>query len=96
MAASQELVLRSPEAAAAAVAAANTRVISPTAIAAAAPVALPLPAGWETVETENGEEYFYCETTGQTTWERPTAVPAGSAEYSSMDVSPNRSFSAEL
>jgi len=96
MAASQELVLRSPEAAAAAVAAANTRVISPTAIAAAAPVALPLPAGWETVETENGEEYFYCETTGQTTWERPTAVPAGSAEYSSMDVSPNRSFSAEI
>ena len=103
MAASQSLVLRSPEAASAAIAAANKREVGPATTTAAAPADPPLPAGWDTVVTEDGEEYFHFPSTGETTWERPTvdaaaatvggAVPA----YSSLSgVSAHSSVSGEI
>jgi hypothetical protein len=70
MAALQSLVLRSPEAASgsAAIAAANKREVGPATTTAAAPADPPLPAGWDTVVTEDGEQYFHFPSTGETTW----------------------------
>ena len=33
----------------------------------------PLPEGWSAIETDQGETYYYCEGTGETSWERPPA-----------------------
>ena len=102
MAASQSLVLRSPEAASAAIAAANKREVGPATATAAAPADPTLPAGWDTVVTEDGEEYFHFPSTGETTWERPTADAAAATAgavpaYSSLsEASAYSSFSAEI
>ena len=102
MAASQSLVLRSPEAATAAIAAANKREVGTATTAAAALATSPLPPGWETVATEEGEEYFHFPSTGETTWERPTADAAAATAgavpaYSSLsEASAHSSFSADI
>ena len=52
--------------------------------AAAAAVAEPLPAGWEALVTEEGDDYFYCEYTGETRWDRPTAADAAPAARAAL------------
>ena len=60
----------------------NKREVGPATTTVAAPADPPLPAGWDTVVTEDGEQYFHFPSTGETTTqehslgERPTVDAA--------------------
>ena len=67
-------------------------------------MAEPLPAGGEALVTEEGDDYFYCEYTGETQWEKPIeadATPAPPAALSPPSdevaeaATPNKAGSAE-